>query len=134
MTTVLDGAGEGSAKASWVLMRRSKRRTCLGPQVHGQNLRRFRHLHRVDRKNRTGIGPHQPARGRAESPVISVVQAGYVGRSEVSEQQIAFAVNNRERMCRKMGISEASSLLEAAKVSLRCEIHGGKQRGCRSCT
>src|SRR6516165_9933003 len=83
MTTVLDGAGEGSAKASWVLMRRSKRRTCLGPQVHGQNLRRFRHLHRVDRKNRTGIGPHQPARGRAESPVISVVQAGYVGRSEI---------------------------------------------------
>jgi hypothetical protein len=50
MTTVLDGAGEGSAKASWVLMRWSKKRTRLGPQVHGQNLRRFRQLHRVDRK------------------------------------------------------------------------------------
>jgi hypothetical protein len=34
MTTVLDGAGEGSAKASWVLMRWSKKRTRLGPQVH----------------------------------------------------------------------------------------------------
>src|SRR5262249_37220932 len=58
MTTVLDGAGEGSAKASWVLMRRSKKRTRLGPQVHGENLRRFRQLYRGDRKNRTGIGPH----------------------------------------------------------------------------
>jgi hypothetical protein len=26
---VLDGAGEGSAKASWMLIRRSKKRTCL---------------------------------------------------------------------------------------------------------
>src|ERR1700746_2952372 len=59
-------------------MRRSKKRTCLGPQVHGQNLRRFSHLYRVDPKNRTGIGPHPPARGRAESPGISVVEAGYV--------------------------------------------------------
>src|ERR1700758_5753820 len=61
MTTVLDGAGEGSAKASWVLIRRSKKRTGLGPQVPSQNLHRFRKLYRADRKSRTGIGPHLPA-------------------------------------------------------------------------
>jgi hypothetical protein len=44
MTMVLDGAGEGSAKV-------------LSTE-----------------KTRTGIGPHPPAPGRAESPVISVVE------------------------------------------------------------
>ena len=196
MTTVLDGAGEGSAKASWVLMRRSKKRTALGPQVHGPKSswiqaaascgskkpdrywsaparperrhpprahRAFRsakscapsgcapaplrllgearqaprtrshrpgrpsprrdgrpamtitrirfdprpaariddHGYRtalartaptlVGRKNRTGIGPHPPAPGPAENPVISVAEAGYV-RS--SESNLAVACNS----------------------------------------
>jgi hypothetical protein len=52
MTTILNGAGEGSAKAL------------------------------LTEKNRTGIGPHPSAPERAESPVISVVEVGYVRRSE----------------------------------------------------
>jgi hypothetical protein len=40
-------------------------------------------LRREDRKNRTGIGPHPPAAGRARSPVISVVEVGYVRSSEI---------------------------------------------------
>src|SRR2546430_1137801 len=100
MTTVLDGAGEGSAKASWVLMRRSKKRTCLGPQAPGQNLRGFRQLNFVDRKSRTGIGPHPPAPGRAESPVILVVEAGYVRTSEVINLPLSSMVRNERQRFR----------------------------------
>src|SRR5215471_184820 len=151
MTTVSDGAGEGSAKASWVLMRRSKKRTGIGPHLldrapparreqkpyapTGRTPTPHRFAERsptpprtrshrpgrpsprrngspdgdhalirfdpqvaalIDdcgmdgasegtakaRKNRTGIGPHPPAPGRAQNPVISVVEVGYVRRSE----------------------------------------------------
>ena len=58
-----DAAGEGSAKACWVLMRRAKR-TSLSPQAPPQNLHRFRGLRFADLKNRTGIGPHPRARKR----------------------------------------------------------------------
>src|ERR1700745_2970110 len=62
MTTVLDGARKGSAKASWVLMRRSKKRTRLGPQVHGENLRRFRQLRlEIEKPDRYWSAPARPS-------------------------------------------------------------------------
>src|SRR6202521_319448 len=69
MTTVFDAAGEGSAKACWVLMRRAKR-TSLSPQVPPC----------VSQDQKTG---HVLVRtSGAEWPVISVVEIGYVRRSE----------------------------------------------------
>jgi len=43
-------------------------------------------------------------------------------KSKFSEQQIALHVNNRERMCRKMGNSEAPSIAGSSWVLLRREI------------
>src|SRR5258707_214216 len=81
MTTVFDAAGNGSAKACWVLMRRAKR-TSLSPQAPPQNLHCFRSLRFGDLKNRRGIGPHPGAR---KTPVISVGKMGYVRRSKIKK-------------------------------------------------
>src|SRR5712692_9875889 len=56
-------------------------RTSLRLQASPQYLRRFRQLRPADQKNRTGIGPHLGVR---KNPVISVVEIGYVRRSELS--------------------------------------------------
>src|SRR5712692_2287681 len=55
-------------------------RTSLRLQASPQYLRRFRQLRPADQKNRTGIGPHLGVR---KNPVISVVEIGYVRRSEL---------------------------------------------------
>src|SRR5277367_405465 len=57
MTTVFNGAGEGSAKASWVLMRRTRADTFRSANRR-KNLHRFSMLHVAEPKNRTSIGPH----------------------------------------------------------------------------
>jgi hypothetical protein len=110
MTTVLDGAGEGSAKASWVLMRRSKKRTRLGPQVRGEDLRRFSQLHRGDRKNRTGIGPHPL--DRAPPP------AGRIALSAVPNR--AHRLGERPRHVRSPG--EARLHQEHARIGLGGQV------------
>src|SRR5712692_3034564 len=79
MTTVFDAAGEGSAKACWVLMRRAKR-TSLSPQALPRNLRGCSRLPVTAPKNRTGIGPHL---GRRKVSLFSP-KIGYVRRSELS--------------------------------------------------
>src|SRR5258708_4475817 len=78
MTTVFDAAGEGSAKACWVLMRRAKR-TGLSPQALPRNLRGFSQLPVTAPKNRTRIGPHH---GRRKVSLFSP-KTGYVRRSEI---------------------------------------------------
>src|SRR5271168_1502277 len=57
MTTVFNGAGEGSAKASWVLMRRTRADTFRSANRR-KNLHRFSMLHVAEPKNLTCIGPH----------------------------------------------------------------------------
>src|SRR5277367_2387217 len=57
MTTVFNGAGEGSAKASWVLMRRTRADTFRSANRR-KNLHRFSMLHVSEPKNLTCIGPH----------------------------------------------------------------------------
>src|SRR5712671_1155197 len=79
MTTVFDAAGEGSAKACWVLMRRAKR-TSLSPQALPRNLRGCSRLPVTAPKNRTRIGPHL---GRRKVSLFSP-KSGYVRRSEFS--------------------------------------------------
>src|SRR5271167_3110513 len=79
MTTVFNGAGEGSAKASWVLMRRTRADTFRSANRR-KNLHRFSMLHVAEPKNRTCIGPHPRT---PKKPTISVVERGYVRRSEV---------------------------------------------------
>src|SRR5271169_872902 len=44
----------------------------------------FRGMRREHRKNRTRIGPHLAQPWAAERPVISVLEFGYVRRSEIS--------------------------------------------------
>src|SRR5271170_6379121 len=78
MTTVFNGAGEGSAKASWVLMRRTRADTFRSANRR-KNLHRFSMLHVAEPKNRTCIGPHP---WTPKKPTISVVERGYVRRSE----------------------------------------------------
>src|SRR5271169_2273145 len=78
MTTVFNGAGEGSAKASWVLMRRTRADTFRSANRR-KNLHRFSMLHVAEPKNRTCIGPHPRT---PKKPTISVVERGYVRRSE----------------------------------------------------
>jgi hypothetical protein len=80
MTTVFNAAGEGSAKACWVLMRRAKR-TSLSPQALPQNLRGCSRLPVTAPKNRTCIGPHL---GRRKVSLFSP-KSGYVRRSEIIE-------------------------------------------------
>src|SRR5271163_1351408 len=79
MTTVFNGAGEGSAKASWVLMRRTRADTFRSANRR-KNLHRFSMLHVAEPKNRTCIGPHPRT---PKKPTISVVERGYVRRSEL---------------------------------------------------
>src|SRR5271168_4832972 len=79
MTTVFNGAGEGSAKASWVLMRRTRADTFRSANRR-KNLHRFSMLHVAEPKNLTCIGPHPRTQ---KKPTISVVDTGYVRRSEV---------------------------------------------------
>src|SRR5277367_6681273 len=79
MTTVFNGAGEGSAKASWVLMRRTRADTFRSANRR-KNLHRFSMLHVAEPKNRTCIGPHPRT---PKKPTISVVERGYVRRSEI---------------------------------------------------
>src|SRR5271169_765389 len=86
MTTVFNGAGEGSAKASWVLMRRTRADTFRSANRR-KNLHRFSMLHVAEPKNRTCIGPHPRT---PKKPTISVVERGYVRRSEGS------AISRRE--------------------------------------
>src|SRR5215469_13308256 len=117
MTTVLDGAGEGSAKASWVLMRQSKKRTRLGPQGHGQSPRRFKQLHRVD--ERTGqvlvrtcsterphpavrlalsVGPHSARRpGQPPAPFRLLGNAHEHARIGPGDQVVGAAIIRRGR-------------------------------------
>src|SRR5271169_698606 len=83
MTTVFNGAGEGSAKASWVLMRRTRADTFRSANRR-KNLHRFSMLHVAEPKNRTCIGPHPRT---PKKPTISVVERGYVRRSEVSSSR-----------------------------------------------
>src|SRR6266508_3431127 len=91
MTTVFDVAGEGSAKACWVLMRRAKR-TSLSPQALPRNLRSFSRLPVTAPKNRTRIGPHL---GRRKMTLFSP-KTGYVRRSE-SRATAAANRSNRGR-------------------------------------
>src|SRR5271155_4454305 len=86
MTTVFNGAGEGSAKASWVLMRRTRADTFRSANRR-KNLRRFSMLHVAEPKNLTCIGPHPPD---AKKPTISVVETGYVRRSELGQHWASF--------------------------------------------
>jgi hypothetical protein len=68
MTTVLDGAGKSSAKASWVLMRRSKKRTCLGPQVRGQTfVDSGRRIVWIENPDRYWSAPSRPNAAMARS-------------------------------------------------------------------
>src|SRR5262245_31941783 len=65
--TVLDDAGEGSAKACWALMRGAER-TCLGPQAKAKSSSCLKNFCLSSRKNRTCIGPHPPARSSRGNP------------------------------------------------------------------
>src|SRR5271169_2189818 len=89
MTTVFNGAGEGSAKASWVLMRRTRADTFRSANRR-KNLHRFSMLHVAEPKNRTCIGPHPRT---PKKPTISVVERGYVRRSEVCRIARRFAAH-----------------------------------------
>src|SRR5882672_10808431 len=80
MTTVFDAAGEGSAKACWLLMRRAKR-TGLSPQALPRNLRSFSQLPVTAPKNRTRIGPHH----RRRKMNLFSLKTGYVRRSELTD-------------------------------------------------
>src|SRR5882672_2424785 len=84
MTTVFDAAGEGSAKACWLLMRRAKR-TGLSPQALPRNLRSFSQLPVTAPKNRTRIGPHH----RRRKMNLFSLKTGYVRRSEVMARRTA---------------------------------------------
>src|SRR5271155_2300015 len=88
MTTVFNGAGEGSAKASWVLMRRTRADTFRSANRR-KNLHRFSMLHVAEPKNRTCIGPHPRT---PKKPTISVVERGYVRRSELKIQRLALGM------------------------------------------
>src|SRR5271169_6015704 len=91
MTTVFNGAGEGSAKASWVLMRRTRADTFRSANRR-KNLHRFSMLHVAEPKNRTCIGPHPRT---PKKPTISVVERGYVRRSEFGSDEHACLVRFR---------------------------------------
>src|SRR5467141_2374459 len=80
MTTVFDAAGEGSAKACWVLMRRA-RADKFESASSAAKPSPFQGL--------AVCTPEKPdtywsAPRGAETPVISVVQIGYVRRSELN--------------------------------------------------
>src|SRR5258708_15729714 len=80
MTTVFDAAGEGSAKACWVLMRRARadRFESASSAAIPSSFQRvaFRRPEKPDM--------YWSALRAAERPVISVVEIGYVRRSEVT--------------------------------------------------
>src|SRR5258707_9436906 len=80
MTTVFDAAGEGSAKACWVLMRRARadRFESASSAAIPSSFQRvaFRRPEKPDM--------YWSALRAAERPVISVVEIGYVRRSEIA--------------------------------------------------
>src|SRR5947199_1372523 len=88
MTTVFDAAGEGSAKACWVLMPRAKAdrfESASSPR----NLRRFSQLPVTAPKNRTRIGPHHRRRKmNLFSPKTGYVRRSELGRRLYSERRI----------------------------------------------
>src|SRR5258708_32858248 len=79
MTTVFDAAGEGSAKACWVLMRRDRADSfeSASSAAIPSSFQRvaFRRPEKPDM--------YWSALRAAERPVISVVEIGYVRRSEI---------------------------------------------------
>src|SRR5260370_22110839 len=83
MTTVFDAAGEGGAKACWVPMRRARadRFESASSAAIPSSFQRvaFRRPEKPDM--------YWSALRAAERPVISVVEIGYVRRSEVSWQR-----------------------------------------------
>ena len=78
---MFDAAGEGSAKACWVLMRRARadRFESASSAAIPSSFQRvaFRRPEKPDM--------YWSALRAAERPVISVVEIGYVRRSEISE-------------------------------------------------
>src|SRR5260370_32816751 len=93
MTTVFDAAGEGGAKACWVPMRRARadRFESASSAAIPSSFQRvaFRRPEKPDM--------YWSALRAAERPVISVVEIGYVRRSEIrkraSQQIVADPAN-----------------------------------------
>src|SRR6266852_3576910 len=118
MTTVFDAAGEGSAKACWVLMRRAKR-TSLSPQALPRNLRGCSRLPVTAPKNRTRIGPHL---GRRKVSLFSP-KSGYVRRSEISKASRGRSSGNPSkesgpcRLCRGGTTSWLGRAAQTARAS-----------------
>src|SRR5216684_1425429 len=81
MTTVLDGAGEGSAKACCVLMR-GARADMFGCASYREIFQLHQKLPFWQPKNRTGIGAHRSAPRPYGKPHESAIATGYVRRSE----------------------------------------------------
>jgi hypothetical protein len=79
ITTVFDAVGDVSAKTCWALMPRA-RADKFGSARAAVKPRCFRGMHQ---KNRTRIGPHLAQPWAAERPAISVLEIGYVRRSEI---------------------------------------------------
>jgi hypothetical protein len=80
MTTVFDAAGEGSAKACWALMRRAKADKFESASSDARP---------SPFQGVAACRPQKPDRywsapRRAKRPVISVVEIGYVRRSELN--------------------------------------------------
>src|SRR5271154_3274810 len=75
MTTVFNGAGEGSAKASWVLMRRTRADTFRSANRR-KNLHRFSMLHVAEPKNLTCIGPHPWTQKYQRFPSLKPAMSG----------------------------------------------------------
>src|SRR6266567_5944163 len=89
MTTVFDAAGKGSAKACWALMRRA-RADKFESASSAAKPPPFQEV--------AFCSPEKPdtywsAPSRAERPVISVVEIGYVRRSEVSLRALPFSAS-----------------------------------------
>src|SRR6266478_3682966 len=98
MTTVFDAAGEGSAKACWALMRRAREdkhesASSAAKPSPSQGLAFCR-----PEKPDTYWSAVLVRTPGAERPVISVVEIGYVRRSEVTDSRAAvdFAACMRE--------------------------------------
>ena len=68
--TVLDDAGEGSAKACWALMRGAER-TCLGPQAKAKSSSCLKNFCLSSRKTGHVLVRTRPRARRAGTPAIS---------------------------------------------------------------
>src|SRR5271167_2231122 len=108
MTTVFNGAGEGSAKASWVLMRRTRADTFRSASSR-KNLYCFSKLHVAEPKNRTCIGPHSRTQKYQRFPSWKPAMSGGL-KLKVLKREVEAAIHAKVTARRREIESELSKL------------------------